>query len=196
MEQALPRQNKGRLLGKVLAETQWRWRDLSRFTHLIVRPEWRSSPRRQLWLTSGVKPGLKSQTSRIKIIYIYIYFKNLGKKEGKKTASTPANGVATSGIKEAHLDDFLVVCVEREGRRRRRRRRRGDTVVKRACQLQSLSHSGFYHLKRWNENRRDYAKNWTSPLTLSTALALCFWTPKPYAGARLFSFPRSLGRTV
>lgn len=127
--------------------------------------------------------------------YIYI-FKNLGKKEGKKTASTPANGVATSGIKEAHLDDFLVVCVEREGRRRRRRRRRGDTVVKRACQLQSLSHSGFYHLKRWNENRRDYAKNWTSPLTLSAALALCFWTPKPYAGARLFSFPRSLGRTV
>lgn len=57
-------------------------------------------------------------------IYIY-FFKNLGKKEEKKTASTPANGVATSGIKEAHLDDFLVVCVEREGRRRRRRRRRG-----------------------------------------------------------------------
>lgn len=73
---------------KCSLETQWRWRDLSRFTHLIVRPEWRSSPRRQVWLTSELKPGFKSQTTGIKN----------REKPAEKHASTPANGVATSGI--------------------------------------------------------------------------------------------------
>lgn len=88
---------------KCSLETQWRWRDLSRFTNLIVRPERRSSPRRQLSPTSEAKPGFKSPTSRIKT-------------RGEKGASTPANGVATSGMKK-HTSTISWLCAagEEEG---------------------------------------------------------------------------------
>lgn len=96
---------------KCSLETQWRWRDLRRFTHLIVRPEWRSSPRRQVWLTSEAEARIeekKSQTNEI----------NKKKTEGKsaeKTRIYTRKRGSHQRYKEAHLDDFLV-RVEREWR--------------------------------------------------------------------------------
>lgn len=125
-----------------------------------------------VWLQSW-SPGVKSQTSEIKT----------REKQAEKRASTPANGVATSGDKEAHLDDFLVVWSGRGG---------GRTYSSAAaCQLQSLSHIGFYERQRWscyNQSTNFF------PLTLWVGLLLRFYRLDPCACARLF--PLSLGRSV
>lgn len=73
---------------------------------------------------------------------------------------------------------------------------RVDTVVERACQLQSLSHIGFYEQKRGEaEEERGNGETTTSPLTLGAGLPLSFWRLNPCVCAGLSSVP-TLGRSV
>lgn len=132
---------------KLLTETQnvaWKHNEdegiWAAFTHLIVRPEWRSSPRREVWPTSELKPGYKSQSSE----------KGNKNKTGERRIYTRKWG-SHYWDKEAHLDDFLVVWSGRGGGGGERRGGGGGgeyTVVERACQLQSLSHIWFLRQKK------------------------------------------------
>lgn len=113
-----------------------------------------------------------------------------------KNASKPAFGGSRQRDKRAHLDDFLVVELER-----RRRRERGEyTVVERACQLQSLSQCGL----RFFTLRQDEVKM-THVLAKKPKRLLLLWEKEDgvfreqsRVGVQTFrlSNTRSLGRSV
>lgn len=110
------------------------------------------SPRRQV----GADFRAQSPAATLKLVEL---FREKNKKQQQpavgKGASTPADGVATGGVKRAHLDDFLVEC----GAGGRRRGRRVDTVVERACQLQSLSRIGVCEPTRGSREEAGCKKN-------------------------------------
>lgn len=78
-------------------ETQSRWRDLSRFTHLIVRPQWRSAPRSEVWTTFRTEIRLQSKC----------WNKRRENRPKKPRIYTRKQG-SHERDKRAHLDDFLV----------------------------------------------------------------------------------------
>lgn len=171
---------------KCSLETQWRWRDLRRFTHLIVRPEWRSSPRRQVWLTSEAEARLKEKKSQTN----EINKKKPRENRRKKHASTPANGVATSGIKKHTSTISWFVWSGRGGSR-------ADTVEERACQLQSLSHIGFLRAEEVKPRGRGAATR--TQLLCPHFVVVYGCVSGGYSRVSLPDFsplPRSVGRSV
>ena len=110
------------------------------------------------WL-QRLKPGVrkKSQTNEIN------KKKKPRENRRKKHASTPANGVATSGRKKHTSTISWFVWSGRGGSR-------ADTVEERACQLQSLSHIGFLRAEEVKPRGRGAAT--TPQLLLSHFLVI------------------------
>ena len=136
--------------------TQWRWRDFSRCTHLIVRPEWSSSPRRQVSLTSELRSGFRSHSSTVTKRET-----QPGGGEGDaKSASTPADGAASSGIKKQHTSTISWLCGA--GEEEEEEEGGVDTVVERACQLRSLYPTVFLPARgrgRWSRGGAELQPN-------------------------------------
>lgn len=154
---------------------------MSRFTHLIVHQR-RSAPRRQVRPTSTARLGFTA-----KVFQVQKKKKNKRKKRSpRKHASTPANGVASSGIKK-HTS--TISWFVRSGGRRQ------GSGAERARPLESLSHVRLLHTRLGKPSEAGHAHTHTYTRNFFLhSLSGVFRQPEPrMTGLFLLRLGRSVG---